>query len=134
MDEKLVLIVEDEETISSILSRMVKKSFKYNVLVANSYTQAIKMLAGLNPDLTFIDVNLGDGNGYDLLRKLRADKNYRSKIIMMSAYANEAETFDDGTPGADWFISKPFDKNHVLAAVQQVMFPEPGDEGMENNL
>lgn len=127
MDNLLVLIAEDEETIASILSRMVKKNFNYDVIIANSYAQALKVLAERNPDLIFIDVNLGDGNGYDLIKLLRSRPEYDSKIIMMSAYTNEPDLLDD-VPGADWFITKPFDKRNVLSAIREVLSLRTGDE------
>lgn len=121
MDNFLVLIAEDEETIASILSRMVKKSFNYEVIIANSYSEALNILGKRNPDLIFIDVNLGDGNGYDLMKLLRGNPKYHSKIIMMSAYTNEPEPVESERQGADWFISKPFDKRNVLSAIREVL-------------
>ncbi|HCS20452.1 MAG TPA: hypothetical protein DIW47_07805 [Bacteroidetes bacterium] len=116
-----VVIAEDEETIASILSQILKKHFNYQVSIATSYAQAYALLESVDPGLVFIDVNLGDGNGYDLLHTLISEKKRSAKVIMMSAHTNDSESLDEFIPEVDCFISKPFDKGEIIAAVRKVL-------------
>lgn len=121
MNNNRVIIAEDEETIASILSQILQKNFNYEVTIAANYAQAFALLESMDPALVFIDVNLGDGNGYDLLNVLRSKKKWSGKVIMMSAHTNEAESAEECDHEVDSFISKPFDKGEVIAVVREVL-------------
>ncbi|MHB1277011.1 MAG: response regulator [Bacteroidia bacterium] len=121
MNNSLAVIAEDEETIASILAQILKKNFNYDVTIATSYSQAFALLENMDPGLIFIDVNLGDGNGYDLLTALKSNQKWSGKVIMMSAHTNELESNDVFVPEADCFISKPFDKGEIVSAVRKVL-------------
>lgn len=127
MKSFVVVIAEDEETIASMLSQIVKQNFTNDVTIAKSYSQALGLLGEIKPDLMFIDVNLGDGNGYDLLKVLKANKKQAGKVIMMSAYANDMESAEESAAGVDRFISKPFDKGEVILAIRNVLKLENGE-------
>lgn len=117
----MVVIAEDEETIALMLSQILKKNFNFDVTIAANYSRAIALLDGLNPGLVFIDVNLGDGNGYDLLSALKSNQNHACKVIMMSAHTNESDSKAEYLPEVDCFISKPFDKEEIITAVRKVL-------------
>lgn len=121
MNMNQVVIAEDEETIASMLSQILKKNFNYDVTIAASYSQASALLEKMDPGLIFIDVNLGDGNGYDLINALRSNQKQSGKVIMMSAHSNETGYAEEFIPEVDCFISKPFDKGEVIAAVRKVL-------------
>ncbi len=121
MSNNLAVIAEDEETIATILSQILKQNFNYNVTIAKSYAQAFAILENMDPALIFIDVNLGDGNGYDLLNALGSDQKRSGKVIMMSAHTYELDSTDEFVPQVDSFISKPFDKGEIIAVVRKVL-------------
>lgn len=119
MDDFLILIVEDEVDIAAILKRMLQKRFPCRVELANSYNEGFAKVSQLKPNLLFIDVNLGDGNGYDLLNHIRNQQEQKNQVVMMSAYTNEAEDFQN--KHAAHFIPKPFDKQKVLELVASIL-------------
>lgn len=121
MSNNLAVIAEDEDTIATILSQILKQNFNYDVTIVKSYAQAFALLEDMDPALIFIDVNLGDGNGYDLLNALRFDQKRSGKVIMMSTHTNEWDSGDEFIPQVDSFISKPFDKGEIITVVRKVL-------------
>lgn len=101
-----VLIVEDEE----ILARNIALSLRrvgIETAVADSYLAAQSLIANSAPDLVIADVNLGDGDGIDLLAEWRQDHPDVPVVIMtgQDSLSNRlrAERLD-----ATAFLSKPF--------------------------
>lgn len=125
MHEYLILIIEDEVDIATILKRMLIKRFPCRVEIAHNYAQALVQLSTIKPDLLFIDINLGDGNGYDLLEHIQPKNDLNSVVVMMSAYANEVDKVKDNP--AIRFIAKPFHKQEVLDMVSGIINPNESD-------
>ncbi len=125
MDEYLILIIEDEVDIASILKRMLKKRFSCQVEIVHNYAQALVQLRKLRPNLLFIDINLGDGNGYDLLEHIEPKNHHSSSVVMMSAYGNETDRLKNN-PSLR-FIPKPFDKQKMLDMVAEIINLDEGE-------
>jgi len=115
-DPSTIFVIDDEVPITMILQSVLIKSFSHNVRIANSYSEAEKLIDGAIPAMAFIDINLGDGNGYNLIPFIK--KNVPgAKIVMMSAYATEGEYMSAINHGADHFIEKPFNKNSIIETI-----------------
>jgi DNA-binding NtrC family response regulator len=65
------LVIEDEDSIRGLLARLLARR-EYDVTEAASCEQARTLVVGRTFDLVLCDVRLGDGNGGDCLRQLRA--------------------------------------------------------------
>ena len=72
-------------------------------------------------DAVFLDLNLPDGLGFDLLSLIRKEPN-NTKIIMISAFDGQAERRRATEQGADYFIGKPFTRLSVETALQTIQF------------
>jgi len=113
---KRVLIIDDENDITHNLKNILVRNLACEVQTATSFRGALDSLKEYAPDLVFLDINLGDGNGYDLLPVIKNNKAIR--VVMMSAYEKDYERIRQS--GAHIFMQKPFTKEHVLDALEHV--------------
>ncbi|GAB3895622.1 hypothetical protein GCM10028825_39920 [Spirosoma agri] len=70
-------------------------------------------------DAIFLDLNLPDGIGFDLLPFIKEDQ-AQAKIIMISAFDGQAERKRATEQGADYFVGKPFTRRSVELALQTI--------------
>jgi DNA-binding response OmpR family regulator len=111
-----ILIVDDELDICLILT----KHFK-NLLFETHYATTVKQ-ARLNIQLhtyylMFIDLNLLEGSGYDIIKYVH-EVQVKTKIIVISAHDSEATRAIEN--GADLFIAKPFTIQIINEALKTV--------------
>lgn len=117
-----VLIIDDEVDITLHLKSIIKISIKNPIIKAiHSFSEAKNELATDIPDLLFIDVNLGDGSGFDVLNIVNTFPQQKPKVIMMSAFVTEKEISDAKQKGVDAFMQKPFTKEDVTNCITQVL-------------
>ncbi len=113
-----VLIVDDEADICLLLSGLLRR-LGYQPTCAHSIEEGRQFLASQNFDAVFLDLNLPDGLGFDLLSLIRQQPT-NTKIIMISAFDGQAERRRATEQGADYFIGKPFTRLSVETALQTI--------------
>lgn len=101
-----VLIVDDEIDICYLLS-VILKNKNFTVTYVNTINEAEKRLAIDNPSILFIDNNLPDGDGVDLIERVKKD-HPQIKIVMITAHDTRADRERALSRGANVFIGKPF--------------------------
>jgi DNA-binding response OmpR family regulator len=101
-----VLIVEDDTTIAKLLREFLERG-DHHVAVSSTISEAREALFQMSPDVVFLDMNLPDGKGLDLIPLLR--KNHDCHIIAMSGNQQFMLKTLSGTYHADVFLTKPFD-------------------------
>ncbi|MFJ7368137.1 response regulator transcription factor [Lysinibacillus sp. NPDC098008] len=115
MRNEKILIVEDDIDIMEVLSLTIAKAH-YTVLKAISIAQGWHMAMTEQPDLILLDVNLPDGTGFELAKKIRA----QSDVIIIFVTVNHFidQKLEGFEVGADDYITKPFIPKELLARVQ----------------
>ncbi len=118
----VVLIVEDDPDQLALADLRVSMA-GYKVRVAKSVNEFLhSMLDEGAPDLLLLDVVLPDGNGFDLLAKMRRHPVLGSLPIVMLTAENEAEDIGRGLLlGADGYITKPYTKNILADVIRRVL-------------
>jgi CheY-like chemotaxis protein len=120
--DSVVLIVEDDPDQLALADLRVSMA-GYKVRVAKSVNEFLhSMLDDGAPDLLLLDVVLPDGNGFDLLAKMRRHPVLGSLPIVMLTAENEAEDIGKGLLiGADGYITKPYTKNILADVIRRVL-------------
>jgi len=113
-----VLIVDDETDICLLLSGLLRR-LGYQPSCAHFIEEGRKLLLSQHFDAVFLDLNLPDGLGFDLLTLIRQQQ-AKTKIIMISAFDGQAERRRATEEGADYFIGKPFTRLSVETALQTI--------------
>ena len=120
MNEKRILVVDDEEDLCEILQFNLETA-GFLVDTAYSAEEALKMdLSGYH--LFLLDVMMGEISGFKMaatLRKMESTK--RRPIIFLTAKDTETDKLTGFSLGADDYISKPFSIKEVIARVKAVL-------------
>lgn len=114
----IILIVEDDIGLNEGIA-LALKSEQYQFLSAYCVEEARRMIESKKVDLILLDVNLPDGNGYDLLTEIR--KTSQVPVIMLTANDLELDEVKGLALGADDYITKPFSLIVLRARVERMM-------------
>ncbi len=113
-----ILIVDDDENISELISLYLAKEF-YDTRIVHDGEEALRQFQQFAPNLILLDLMLPGIDGYQVCREIRQQSNV--PIIMLSA---KGEIFDKVLGlelGADDYIIKPFDSKELVARVKAVL-------------
>ena len=113
-----ILIVDDDEHISELISLYLTKEF-YDTKIVYAGEEALRQFRLFSPNLILLDLRLPGLDGYQVCREIRQQSNV--PIIMLSA---KGEVFDKVLGlelGADDYIIKPFDSKELVARVKAVL-------------
>lgn len=117
-----VLFIEDDPTTQEVLSRAVNL-LGHQGQAAFSARQALASLDAGQPDLIFVDIQLADMHGLDLVRLLRQHpQTTHTPLIMLSASAELDLPQAARAAGADDYLQKPL-RLHVLEEIIQKYAP-----------
>ncbi len=112
-----ILVVEDEKSISEPLAAALGRS-GFDVRVAGTAEEGMRMFAAERPDVVLLDVMLPDGDGRDVLRDLRPS---RVPVVMLTARSDQIDKVVGLELGADDYITKPFDTAELIARVRALL-------------
>lgn len=119
--KKFIHVVEDNEDIRYIVEFFLL-DFDYEVQVSATAKEFIASMDKPLPDLYLLDVMLPDGNGLEICRYIKENKDTKHiPVIIMSAHSNEGEVKKESAANA--FISKPFDLNDLAACIEKQLSP-----------
>lgn len=112
---KSVLIVEDDEAISRMISLSLHQE-GFNTHFATGIQSALKIINIHNLDLIILDLGLPDGDGKGLIKTIRSQ--LATPIIVVSARNDEKEIIVSLDIGADDYVTKPFSIDELLARIR----------------
>jgi two-component system alkaline phosphatase synthesis response regulator PhoP len=114
-----ILIVEDSENILEMLAMML--SFQdWEPIKLNNLNDFIDTVTSVVPDVILMDMLLSGKNGCDACRELKSnEKLSKIPIVMMSAHPEAKKETD--AAGADYFVSKPFEMEDLIATVEKAI-------------
>lgn len=118
---KTILAVDDEEHILELLAYNLERD-GYHVLKAESGELALEILAVQKVDIVLLDWMLPGMDGIEVLRRIRADKNYRTiPVIFLTAKGDEISKVVGLEVGSDDYLVKPFGIHELSARIKAVL-------------
>lgn len=120
MEKKRILILDDEKEICFLLSALLSQ-MGYATDYAYSLEEGENKFEEEEFDLVFLDLNLPDGLGYNLVPKIR-ETNQDIKIVLISAHDGLLKKIESEKEGIDCFIDKPFNKEKINSALRSINF------------
>ena len=108
-----LLLVEDEAPLRTFLADNLTAD-GYEVLLAETIRDAVRVLEYKRPELALIDLGLPDGSGLDLIRQVREADGVASRLdpslplVILTGRADEIDRVRGFERGADDFVTKPF--------------------------
>jgi len=117
-----ILLVEDKDSLRRVL-RLTLENAGYSVTEAADARAALKEIAAGPHKLVLTDLRMPNGSGLDVLRAARAaDGNI--PVIVMTAFGSIDEAVQAMKDGAQEFLQKPVDSNHLLIIVERALEQE----------
>lgn len=113
-----IFLLEDEGAIGIGLEYSLKQE-GYEVVWSRTQAEAMRFISEETFDLFLLDVNLPDGNGYDVCRKIKSMGDY--PVIFLTVIEEEVNVVMGLELGADDYITKPFRLKELLARVKSVL-------------
>ncbi|MDD5210252.1 MAG: response regulator transcription factor [Elusimicrobiales bacterium] len=117
-----MLVIDDDHIMSSILNRIFTAE-KYEVKNAKTAEDGFKACLKELPDIIILDVNLPDGTGLDLCRRMK--ENPRIKHIPVILLTGDATSVDNKVQGiengAEDYVLKPFITDELVARVSGIL-------------
>lgn len=114
-----ILVVEDDQTLAKNLQKvLVKDGFAVDVTYAKE--EGLVATEVNEYDCMVLDINLPDGNGFDLLSELRQKKD-QTPIIIVTARGDVEDRIKGLNLGADDYVSKPIDSYELIARIRAVI-------------
>jgi DNA-binding response OmpR family regulator len=121
MSKKRILIVDDEPDLLETIQINLEME-GYDCLVAYDGNRGLERARKENPDLIILDVMLPGMNGYKVCRLLKFDEKYkRIPIIMLTAEAQDKDRLLGEKTGADYYMTKPFAADKLLAKIKEFL-------------
>lgn len=113
-----ILVVDDTAESLRVLTGILQ-SEGYTVRPANSGELALDSIAAQPPDLILLDIRMPGMDGFEVCRRLKAAEATRNiPVIFQSAATELADRLEGLTLGAVDYISKPFQREELLARVK----------------
>ena len=118
MTRKLVLLIDDDETLLELLSEHIR-SANYQVRTASNGQEGLITASENKPDLVVLDVMMPGMDGWEVCQRLRDTS--RAPIIMLTAKGNEIDKLRGFNLGVDDYVTKPFSFAELVARIRAVL-------------
>ena len=113
-----LFLLEDDDAIGMGLKYSLEKE-GYEVVHVKTKTKALESWKINTFDLCIIDINLPDGNGYDVCRFIKEKEDV--PVIFLTASDAEVNVVMGLEMGADDYVCKPFRVNELMARIRSVL-------------
>jgi two-component system, OmpR family, alkaline phosphatase synthesis response regulator PhoP len=116
-----VLAVDDEVHIRRLVEVNLQRA-GYRVSTAVDGQEALEKIRVDRPDMVVLDVMMPRVDGFETLRRLKADPaTAEIPVIMLTAKAQDADIFRGWSSGADCYLTKPFNPMQLLTFVRRIL-------------
>lgn len=126
-----ILLVDDETSIQRAVGPLLR-SRGYDVEIAGTGAEALRVVADRAPDLIVLDLGLPDIEGTEVCRRIR--ETLTVPIIVLSARGAEADKVNALDLGADDYVTKPFGPEELLARIRVALRRVMSEEATESGL
>ncbi|TET85279.1 MAG: response regulator [Anaerolineales bacterium] len=116
-----ILVVDDEDYICRLI-RFVLEDAGYEVLLAGSTDEGLKLLREAHPDIVTIDLMMPGRSGLDMLAEMQADPAIRDvPSLVVTAVGIQADLEQANKLGATATLNKPFSHQQLIDAIRGVL-------------
>ena len=116
-EDYTILAVDDIATNIMLLKAVLSRA-KYKIVTASGGFEALEKVAEVNPDLILLDIMMPDLDGYEVLKRLKADPAHEDiPVIFLTALHNPEDIVKGFKFGASDYFSKPFNHEELITRV-----------------
>jgi response regulator RpfG family c-di-GMP phosphodiesterase len=116
----LLLIIDDHKDIIDYLHMLLTSN--YDIIHAGNGKEGYKLATEKIPDIIISDVMMPDMDGYEFLRKVKADfMTSHIPVLMLTARADRVSKLEGLSLGAEAYLVKPFDKEELFIRLRKLL-------------
>ena len=118
-EDLTIMVIDDSKTIRRTAETLLKKA-GCKVVTATDGFDALAKIADTRPDLIFVDIMMPRLDGYQTCALIKNNSEFKSTpVIMLSSKDGLFDKAKGRIVGSDQYLTKPFSKNELLAAIEQ---------------
>ena len=125
MRRHLIMVVDDEPAIVRLVKLRLEADH-HSVITASSGEEALERLDSDRPDLIVLDLMMPGIDGFETLRRIRADSSV--PVLMLTARARDVDRLRGFQSGADDYVTKPFNPEELAARVTAILRRTEGSQ------
>jgi len=132
---KKILIIEDEEILLDVLERKLTNS-GYEVLVARDGDEGLEKMKEAKPDLILLDIVMPKKDGFEVLTKMREDKDLSDLSVMVISNSGQPVEIDRALKLGvkDYLIKTEFDPEEVIVKVNKIFGNDNADKNIKEKI
>jgi DNA-binding response OmpR family regulator len=117
--KKRILIIEDEEPLSLLMKRILELKGGYETVIGRDGKEGLQLAVEKQPDLILLDINMPKMDGFEVLKRLKADKATLSiPVIMVSGNTDDLSKLKTASLYSDDYVTKPFVAEVLISKVK----------------
>ena len=121
MSERLILVADDDEDILLLVTTRLRRD-GHDVVQASRGDAALALAREVKPALAVLDVGMPGLDGLEVLAAIRADESLAAtKVLLLTAKAQESDVRRGYESGADAYVKKPFSPAELSQRVQALL-------------
>jgi len=117
--ELTVLVVDDDPKLREVVGYALRRE-GYAVVEARDGAEALTLVAGRSFDLLVVDVSMPEVDGFELVRRVRAD-DQQTPVLFLSARSDEIDRILGLELGGDDYVTKPFSTRELVTRVKVIL-------------
>lgn len=119
---RTILVVDDDPCVGLVLAGLLEQA-GFHATHVDRASLALSVVRQCSPDLVVTDLRMPEMDGMALLSVLRRD-HPRTPVVMLTAHGDVAVAVEAMKRGAADFVTKPFDRQNVLAVIRGALPPD----------
>jgi DNA-binding response OmpR family regulator len=121
MSEPLVLVADDDDDILLLVTTRLRRD-GFEVVAARDGDEALALVREQRPHVAVLDIGMPGLDGLEVLAQIRADEELsNTRVLLLTAKAQESDVRRGYTAGADAYVRKPFSPADLSARVRELV-------------
>lgn len=126
---KKICIAEDSKSQANVLRKTLVDG-GYSVTIAENGLDGLYRVNEVRPDLIISDVDMPQMDGYEFCKTIKRDKEFgQIPFVLLTLLSNMKDVVRGLEAGADYYITKPYDRNVLAATVGSILDRKQGQNG-----
>lgn len=119
------MIVDDEDVLRMLIEDTLEELENVEIQTAENGVEALARLTAESYDLVILDYMMPEMTGIEVLSELDAELKLRTRVMMLTAKAQETDRNLAREAGARYFMPKPFSPMELLQLVEDILSEKP---------
>lgn len=121
-ETRRIVMVDDEPDFLTIARSWLEPKYEFTSFTDGS--DLLPQLAALEPDLLILDVRLPGIDGFNVCKRIRADRRFQAlPILFLTASHSDIDFFKNLEVGGTSYLTKPVSRKELLARVKELLEP-----------